>query len=163
MTRRNRDNPFDKIFKQMNQAMQNMHEEMQRMMQDMQDNGADIKGYTVTKLPGQEPRVMSFGDTGDAFHDHPASPTESTHVDVMDEGDEIHVVADMPGVEKNQIELTVNGSRLHIQADSEDRSYDERVDLGASVDPETAEATYNNGVVQVTLEKTDSGKNIEIN
>lgn len=163
MTRRNRDNPFEKMFEQMNQAMQNMHQEMQRMMQDVQENGADFKGYTVTKLPGQEPRVTSFGDTeGDTFHE-PAATPESTHVDVMDEDDEIHVVADMPGVEKEDIELTVEGSTLNIRASSGDRSYDERVDLGASVDPDTAEATYNNGVVQVTLEKTDEGKNIEIN
>lgn len=157
MAGRDRDNPFEDVFDQMNKAMKNMHEQMQRMMQDMQQNGADFKGYAVTKLPGKEPRVTSFGDAA------PTIRNTSTHVDVMDEGSEIHVVADMPGVEKDQIDLRVDGSVLNIQASNGDRSYDERVDLGTTVDPDSAEATYNNGVLQITLEKTDKGRNIEIN
>lgn len=91
-------------------------------------------------------------------------PTASTdtHVDVQEYDDEVRVVADIPGVEKEDITLKCDGKALTIRAESERRSYDEHVSLPSAVDEHSASATYNNGVLEVVLETTEDSADIDI-
>jgi len=79
-----------------------------------------------------------------------------THVDVHETDEEVRVVADLPGVAKEDISLQCDGEVLTISAATDAREYDERIRLPASVNEHTASATYNNGVLEVVLEKADS-------
>ena len=85
-----------------------------------------------------------------------------THVDVYDEGERIRLVADLPGVEKDDIDLTCDGETLTISAASDRREYDERVRLPARVDEHSARATFNNGVLEVTLVRADHSADIDV-
>ena len=92
-------------------------------------------------------------------------------VDVIDLGDALQVVADMPGVQKEDIEINLTPERVEISAESsteterkdEDYTYRERgyasyrrvLDLPADVLPDKAEASFNNGVLEVTLPKKE--------
>jgi HSP20 family molecular chaperone IbpA len=92
-------------------------------------------------------------------------------VDVLDLGDALQVVADMPGVRKEDIEINLTPERVEISAESsteterkdEDYTYRERgyasyrrvLDLPADVLPDKAEASFNNGVLEVTLPKKE--------
>ena len=85
-----------------------------------------------------------------------------THVDVYDEGSVIRLVADLPGIEKDAIELKCDGEMLTIGAHNESRQYDERVRLPTRVDENSASATYNNGVLEISFEKNDSSADIDV-
>ncbi len=85
-----------------------------------------------------------------------------THVDVHETDDEVRVVADLPGVEKEDIELRCDGEVLTVSARGERRNYDERVRLPATVDEHSASATYNNGVLEVTFQKDDEAADIDV-
>jgi HSP20 family protein len=85
-----------------------------------------------------------------------------THVDVQEYDDEIRVVADIPGVEKEDITLKCDGEALTIRAESDRRSYDEHVPLPSRVDEHSATATYNNGVLEVVLEIIEDSADIDI-
>jgi len=92
-------------------------------------------------------------------------------VDVLDLGDALQVVADMPGVRKEDIEINVTPERVEISAESsteterkeEEYTYRERgyasyrrvLDLPADVLPDKAEASFKNGVLEVTLQKKE--------
>ena len=52
---------------------------------------------------------------------------------------------------------------LTISADATDRSYDERVRLPARVDETSATASYNNGVLEVVLDRVDGATDIDVN
>lgn len=91
-----------------------------------------------------------------------STPGSSTHVDIHESEDEIRVVADLPGVEKSDISLQCDGEYVMISASSETREYDERVALPAPVDPETATATYNNGVLEITFERREVATDIDV-
>lgn len=153
-----RDNPFDEgpfddVFEQ-------MFEQMNEMMEEMGMEG-NFEGFRMTNQPGEEPNFEKFGEGGntDPFAGFEGFDEASTHVDVLDEGDVVRVVADLPGVGKDDIRVAVSGDELKIQASNEDREYDERVDLSYVVDEDTGEATYNNGVLEITFEKVDDGEN----
>ena len=85
-----------------------------------------------------------------------------THVDVHDTDEEIRVIADLPGVEKANIELECDGKTLTISARSDHREYDERVSLPRRVNEHTASATYNNGVLEVVFEPADQSSDISL-
>jgi HSP20 family protein len=70
----------------------------------------------------------------------------------------VQVVAEMPGIEKSDVELSVDGRNLEIHAARGDRRYNETVELPTDVDEDSAKATYKNGVLEVTLKKIPRAK-----
>jgi HSP20 family protein len=92
-------------------------------------------------------------------------------LDVADHDDEVVVTADLPGFEKEDIDLTVSGRTLTISAEREHHAEREEgeylrrerraesmrrsISLPEEVDEESAAATYTNGVLTVTLPKVD--------
>jgi len=85
-----------------------------------------------------------------------------THVDVYDEGSELRLVADLPGVTKDVIQLQCDGDVLTISAAGDRREYDERIRLPTRVDEHSANASFNNGILQVTFEKVDESASIDL-
>lgn len=85
-----------------------------------------------------------------------------THVDVYDEGETIRLVADLPGVEKDGIDLKCDGEMLTVSAASDRREFDERIRLPVSVDEHSADASFNNGVLQVIFEKAEDSAPIDV-
>jgi HSP20 family protein len=83
------------------------------------------------------------------------------HLDIHEETDQLRIVADLPGVEKEAIDLKCDGEVLTITAASDRREYEERVRLPTAVDEHSAAATYNNGVLEVTFDRDDDSANIE--
>jgi HSP20 family protein len=84
------------------------------------------------------------------------------HMDVHESDDEVRIVADVPGVDKDAIELKCDGQTLHLDAEGESRRYSERVSLPAPVDEHSASATYNNGVLEVVFERIGDSTSIDI-
>jgi len=112
----------------------------------------------------RDDREDPFGDIFDEIErmmGGGATPNQSgtdSHVDAFDEGDELRLVADLPGAEKNNISLQCDGETLTIEAGE----YRERVRLPTRVDEHSAEATFNNGVLEVSFEKLDDAADIDL-
>jgi len=85
-----------------------------------------------------------------------------THVDVYAEGESVRVVADLPGVSTDDLELTCDGETLTISAAGDRHSYDERVRLPARVDEHSASATFNNGVLEVEFDRVGDSASIDV-
>jgi HSP20 family molecular chaperone IbpA len=93
------------------------------------------------------------------------------NVDILDLGDALQVVADMPGVRKEDIEINLTPERVEISAESsteterkdEEYTYRERgyasykrvLDLPADVLTDKAEASFKNGVLEINLPKKE--------
>ena len=113
-------------------------------------------------------RMMNemMGKSGDVNVEMGAGPAgfgADTHVDVQETGDEVRVVADMPGVSKEEMNLTCDGRVLTISASSDRRDYDERIRLPHRVDEHSAAASYNNGILEVVFDRVDSSTGIDVN
>lgn len=88
--------------------------------------------------------------------------THDVHMDVHESEDELRVVADIPGVDQDDIELKCDGETLMLSATGTDRSYNEQFSLPVHVDEHSASATYNNGILEVTFERLDDTTSIDI-
>jgi len=95
----------------------------------------------------------------------------SFRLDVIDHDKELVIRGELPGVEKDDIEVTVMGDRLIIEAerefekeDDEDAYYRHEVGYGklmrtialpVSVDAENIHAELKDGILEVTLPKLE--------
>ena len=107
---------------------------------------------------------------------------EEFKTDIKDEGDRYELEADLPGFDKKDIHLDVNGDTLTIHAErkaeqeeKDDKnnyvrcersfgSYSRQFDL-SGVDADHMKATYDNGVLKLEMPKKalpDSARHIEI-
>lgn len=89
--------------------------------------------------------------------------TTDTHVDVHTYDDRVVVIADLPGVRKEDIDLKCDGRTLSISATSDSRQYAEQLRLPAAVDETSATATYNNGILEVEFDRPVDSADIDIN
>jgi HSP20 family protein len=88
-------------------------------------------------------------------------------VDINEEEDEIIVIAELPGTEKENIKLNANAHTLTISTKEETNAghkFYKEVSLPSAVNSDYAKARYINGILEVKLKKIRSGKqsNIEI-
>ena len=95
-------------------------------------------------------------------------------VDVFEEADNIRITAEIPGVKREDIEISLEGNLLTIhgtkQQESERRTervhryertygvFERAFTLPASVEPKNIKAKYDNGVLTVTLPKSEKAK-----
>ena len=79
--------------------------------------------------------------------------SETEPVDVHEYDDEIRVIADIPDASREDIDIQCDGRILAIRAAREPRPFVKRVDLPAYVDDQSAQMSFNNGVIEITLDR----------
>jgi len=74
-------------------------------------------------------------------------------VDVFEEEDYLRVMAELPGVEENEISLNVEDNTLTISTDTSAQTYFKEVKLPTPVKKKAIEYSYRNGILEVKLMK----------
>jgi HSP20 family protein len=171
---------FDEMFERM---FQNMAKDMpkdfmkEKKLQDgstMRQFGPFVYGYSMTVGPDGKPVIQEFGNVKPSkrpgmfgFEQPALEPTDSREplVDVINESEQVRVVAELPGVEKPDIKTTINEDTLTIKVDAVAHKFYKEVQLPSTVDPDSSKASYTNGVLEITLRKMKPrprGKEIKI-
>ncbi len=180
MVRRRRNWPFDDFddfdsFFDMD--MDREFERMRRMMDMMMERAMSgemgepmVYGFSMKVGPDGKPIIQEFGNTRPVRQ--MGSGSESSGfareplTDVMESDDTVTITVELPGVSKEDIDLRINGDRAVISVDTASRKYYKEIELPAEVDQNDVKATYNNGILDITLKKLKKsepeGKRIEI-
>ncbi len=179
MVRRRRNWPFDDFddfdsFFDMD--MEKEFERMRRMMDMMMESAMTgdmgepmVYGFSMKVGPDGKPVIQEFGNTrpmrqmgsgeSKGFAREPLT-------DVIESNDTITITAELPGVSKEDIDLRVNRDSVAISVDTPSRKYYKEIPLNAEVDENSVKATYNNGILDITLKKLrksePEGKKIKI-
>jgi HSP20 family protein len=93
------------------------------------------------------------------------------HIDIMEDDDNIVLLADMPGVDKSNIDIRVEDGqlRIHGKVTKEEPGeyilseysigdYYSNFALSTTIDPSGIKASIKNGVLRVVLPKSDKSK-----
>jgi HSP20 family protein len=97
-----------------------------------------------------------FGDIRSQEGRATVSDEREPMIDVFDETDSLTVVAEIPGVTGDSIELDVGDRTLKLKAASGERRYRKEVALPEDVDATPLSRSYMNGILSVSLAKKQS-------
>jgi HSP20 family protein len=125
--------------------------------------GPIVYGYSVTIGPDGKPVVREFGNVRKGAGRPLKGIQEKREplVDVVSSDKEVRVIAEIPGVSKEQISVEVTESALTISVEG-DRKYYKHLDLPGLVEPDKAKSSYNNGVLEVTAPLKSPGGGVKL-
>lgn len=135
------------------QADGEIKQEGQIDLSNLKEGMKGVFGVSVRTAVGGRPVVESFGNVKKT----PKGPTVEEErepiIDVFDEDGEIHIYAEMPGVNQEDIQLDLKEDILGISAQTGDRKYYKEVLLPAKVRVDTMASSYNNGILEIKVKK----------
>lgn len=118
--------------------------------------------------PGKKGSLFRSGEKGNG------GALWAPAVDIIDEKDDIRVRADLPGMKKEEIEVSVNNDTLSIKGEKREEKEIKEKDyvrseryygafhrsftLPAGVDSQKVNAAYKDGVLEITLPKREDAK-----
>ena len=127
--------------------------------EEWSQGGAVITGHFRTRglLGEHEYHVGTTGRPRARGKPAPESPqVVEPPIDLFEDGEEVTIIADVPGVRLEDLELKVEGGVFSLSTrTSARRSYRKELPLEAEVVPESLHAACNNGVLEVRLRKRE--------
>ena len=170
---------FDDMFRGFDQMRREMEREFEdiekRIPKDLvreyttpeggkvREAGPFVYGYSMTVGPDGKPRVREFGNIkpsrgfGGMARPEISGELEPL-VDMTTTDNEVKVVIEMPGINKNNIRINAYDQTLEVKSDDPKRKYHKAIEVPPETDIETARSTYNNGILEITFKKKDQAK-----
>jgi HSP20 family protein len=174
---------IDRMIEEMEKEMAEAFKDMENAMpEDMyrerrlpdgsvsREYGPFVYGYSVKIGPDGKPVIREFGNMKPGLTGEGGPPLNLTErreplVDVIEDGDTVKVLAELPGVEKRDIRLKATDQSLTINVDNPTRKYYKELEFPVEVDEKSAKSTYTNGVLEIVFRKRqrdDAGTEIRI-
>ncbi|MFC2174795.1 archaeal heat shock protein Hsp20 [archaeon] len=159
-----RKNPFFDLFSEFDKMDEMMDDMMSRAFKDSKSmEGKPMTyGFSMKIGPNGKPKIQNFGNVRPTEERLEVKDHREPLVDVMNREKEIDVLAELPGVEKKDIDLRFDNGDLVI---SVPKKFHKQVHLTEKVDENKIKATYKNGVLSVTLKKVavkKKGKKVKV-
>ena len=110
------------------------------------------EGFSLGTGSNKKSKIGDFGNIQPWVDDDFGEEVEPL-VDVVDDDGVLVVLAVLPGVKKDCINLRVTESCLAVSVDAPDFEWDDELKLPCKVKPKSARASYKNGVLEVRFEK----------
>jgi HSP20 family protein len=157
MTWSRRRRPFGGIWEEMFGDFFDFDANMGKMLEEMQ-NDPNARtwyyGYQVNIGPDGKPHVKEFGNVKPHDGKMQLGVREPlVDVSVDEKEGNVKVVVEMPGADKNSIKVNATDERVTITANNSGKPYSAEVPLSVKVEPNSADASYTNGILQVIFKK----------
>lgn len=117
--------------------------------------GPFVYGYSMKIGPDGKPEIREFGNVKPSLRGPQVKEEREPLVDIFETDHEVHVVAELPGVDKEDINLYGTEESLTISVDIPQYKYYKEIKLPAKAKVKEAKTRYKNGVLEVTLPKTE--------
>ena len=137
-----------------------MAEEMMKMFSTAQPGKPFVHGFKIQYGPDGKPKIEDFGNKpikspkGEPLISEEREPL----TDIIEGDDDVAVTVEIPGVEKEDIDLNVTKENIEIRVDTSQRKYHKNLDLPCDVLPKTTKATYKNGILDVVIKRSEKKK-----
>ncbi len=160
------DDEFDSLFNRMSRSFFNLDDLFEEVKSTGSVSGPFCYGYTMTVGPDGKPVVKEYGNVKPGLL--PTSDTREPLVDTLVDDKEkvVRLIAEMPGVEKKDVKIVVDGKIVNIDAEHGDKKYHAKVPLKHKVDENSVKASYKNGILEIIFkqlpEEKPKGKTVEV-
>lgn len=154
---------IDDIFEEMRRRMERM---MEGALRGVEPGKPFMYGYSLRVGPDGKPEFQEFGDTH-LLKPGPRSEEGAGRrpvTDVIERDDGLSITLELPGVNKEDIDMRVTEDKLTVKVENPERRYYKEIDLGGGVDPNSIKATFKNGILDVNLRRVGGprGKKVKI-
>jgi len=154
---------FDRFFKSMFRSVN-----LDELFENVKSTGCTrplCYGYTMTVGPDGVPVVKQYGNAKPELS--PTSDTREPLVDTLVDDKEkvVKLIAEMPGVEKKDVKIVVDGKIVNIDAEHGEKKYHVKVPIQHKVDENSVKASYKNGILEILfkqVEEKPKGKTVEV-
>ena len=160
------DDGFDRLFKQMSSSFMNLDDVFETLENVGNVSGPIFYGYTMTTGPDGKPVINEYGNVKPNMLPiaEKREPLIDTFVDEKEKT--LKVVAEMPGVEKSDVNVVVGDDKvIHIDAEHGEKKYHVKVPIKHKIDAESPKATYKNGILELVFKLEDErskGKTVNV-
>lgn len=161
------DNEFEKMFGRLSDRFFSWNDNSDNQLIQVSSSGPYYYGYELTVGPDGKPHVQEWGNTRPVTSGYSDTGVRTIVADqlVDKEKNLLKIVTEMPGVEKSDINVTVDKDAVHITADKGERKYRSIVPLRQKIHEDSAKAHYANGILEVTFnlaEEKPQGKIVSV-
>jgi HSP20 family protein len=151
------------IFDELDRSFEEMERGVEEAVRNTLSSGRKalskpfVTGLTMGIGPDGKPSIQFFGNepfSGNGYR----SPIREQFVD--EKANTLRLIIELPGVEKEDIEVGSTGDRVSIKAERDSRKYKSEFNLRREVDPESGKAEYKNGILDIVYnfkDKTNKG------
>ena len=166
---------FDDFFGDFDEEMKRINERMFRVFDSMRKHGGEfqsepfIYGFSYRIGPDGKPTFQEVGNVSPnrrGITEQEEHPIREPLADVTEDKENIYLTFELPGVNKENIDLKVDDDLVTISVDDPARKYYKEVPLQTEVVSDSASAKFVNGILDVTLKKkrntTGQGKKVSI-
>ncbi len=115
-----------------------------------------VYGFSMSVGPDGKPVIREFGNVQPSRGGPKIRKERESLVDVIEEDKTVVIVAELPGVERDDINLHAIEDHLTVSVNTPNRKYRKELTFPARVDPKSASASYKNGVLEVRLKKLET-------
>ena len=152
------DDEFNRIFRKMSSSFFNTDDIFEEFKTKGTNAGPFYYGYTMTVGPDGKPVVKEYGNVKPELVQ--ASNSREPLVDtIVDEKENlVKLVAEMPGVEKSDVKIVVQGKSVNISAEHGEKKYQANVPISHKVDENSAKASYKNGILELVFKLAEEEK-----
>jgi len=112
-----------------------------------------VYGFTINTAGGGSPKVETFGNIKKTPEGPKVDEEREPITDIFDEKDEIVVIAEMPGIEENDIKIDLKEDILDIAAVSTSRTYRKEILLPVKVLQSNLSRKFTNGILEIRIKK----------
>lgn len=112
-----------------------------------------VYGFTINTVGGGSPKVATFGNIKKT-PDGPKVDVEREPItDVFDEVKEIVIIAEMPGIDENDLKIDLKEDILEISAANKNRTYRKELLLPEKANMENLSRKFTNGILEIRIKK----------
>jgi HSP20 family protein len=113
-----------------------------------------VYGFTIkSAAAGGKSTVETFGNIKKTPEGPKVEAEREPMTDIFDEKDEIVIIAEMPGIEENDVTIDLKGDMLDISAERNTRKFHKELLLPLKVEQEKMKVKYNNGILEIRIKK----------
>ena len=160
------DDEFNRIFKRMSGSFFNIDDLFEEFKTEGVQSGPYYYGYSMTVGPDGKPVVKEYGNVKPGLLS--SSDKREPVVDTIlnEKENQVKLVAEMPGVEKSDVKILVQGKSVDISAEHGEKKYHVNVPIKYKVDENSAKASYKNGILELVFklvaDEKPKGKTVEV-
>jgi len=155
--RRKKKNPwFNDLYDELEKLGDLIDETMQKALDNpSKDTPTKRKIFSVKIGPDGKPNVQEFNNNQPLQAESEVGDDLEPLVDILEEGETVIVLAALPGVNKDDIDLRLTERNLTFSVDAVDFEWYDELRLPARVNPKSARASYKNGVLEIKVKKLE--------